>query len=340
MVKLYTNTTYLTEKNRKLIFPLLLDIWYLKNPKLLNLYKIVDNAEDADIFVLPLQYAHLMKIDKVFVQKIISIAKELNKVIWAYSAGDYGYTIKDKSIITFRLGGFHNKMPKQTIIIPSLIMDPYVNESLDEFSTIPWQKKPSIGFVGHAHISVIKFFKEFFGYLKHSIKVVFKNAYQDYQPFYPSSIVRALILKKIGGSKMLKGNFIKRDTYRAGAKTQESKEKSSTEFFENIYNNPYTLCIRGVGNFSVRFYETLAVGRIPILIDTDCRLPLDNRINWNRHCVIVSNTHKIEEAILDFHNSYDENSFKKLQQTNRELWLNLLTREGFFKFIANQYQSK
>ena len=340
MVKLYTDTTYLIEKNRKLIFPLLLDLWYLKNSKLLSLYEIVDIAEEADVFLLPLQYNHLVKFDSNFVKEFISMAKKLNKNIWIYTAGDFGYTIKDKSIITFRLGGFHSKMSKQTIIIPALIMDPFVNGCLNKFSVLAWEKKPSVGFVGHAHISALKLLKESYGYLKHSIKVLFRIVSEDYQPFYPSSIVRALILKKIGGSKMLKGNFIKRDNYRAGAKTQESKEKSSTEFFENIYNNPYTLCIRGVGNFSVRFYETLAVGRIPILIDTDCRLPLDNKINWNRHCVIVSNTNKIEEAILDFHNSYDENSFKKLQQTNRELWLNLLTREGFFKSIANQYQSK
>ena len=178
MIKLYTDISYLTEKNRRLIFPLLLDLWYLKNPKLLSLYEIVDNIKDADVFVLPSQYAHLMKIDAIFVEKFISTAKELNKDIWVYTAGDYGFTIKDKSIITFRLGGFHSKMPVQTIMLPSLIMDPYVNGSLNYFSALAWKKKPYIGFVGHAHISALKFLKELYGYLRHSIKVVFKKTYQ------------------------------------------------------------------------------------------------------------------------------------------------------------------
>ena len=339
MVKLYTDTTYLIERNRKLIFPLLLDLWYLKNSKLLSLYEIVDIAEEADVFLLPLQYNHLAKFDSNFVEEFISTAKKLNKKIWVYTAGDYGYTIKDESIVTFRLGGFHSKMPKQTVIIPSLIIDPYFNGSLYEFSALEWKDKPSIGFVGHAHLSMIKLLKEIYGYLKHSTKVKFRNVSEDFQSFYPSSTIRSLILRKIEKSKGLEGNFIKRKKYRAGAVTQSNIEKSTAEFYENIFNNPYTLCVRGIGNFSVRFYETLAVGRIPILIDTDCRLPLSNCINWDKHCIIVNNTKNIEDIILNFHNSHDENSFKKLQQTNRELWLNLLTREGFFKSIANQFSN-
>ena len=58
-------------------------------------------------------------------------------------------------------------------------------------------------------------------------------------------------------------------------------------FFQNISDTDYTICIRGTGNFSQRLYEVLAFGRIPIFIDTDSILPYDEIINWRDYCVWV-----------------------------------------------------
>ena len=57
-------------------------------------------------------------------------------------------------------------------------------------------------------------------------------------------------------------------------------KKLRKEYYQNIDNTDYTLCIRGTGNFSVQFYQTLALGRIPIFINTDCILPFEKEINW------------------------------------------------------------
>ena len=109
-----------------------------------------------------------------------------------------------------------------------------------------------------------------------------------------------------------------------------------------MFNNAYNFCIRGVGNFSVRFYETLAVGRIPILLNTDCRLPLSNAIDWKKHCVILDENIEtsLEQQIIDFHNSLSETEFEALQKSNRDLWLSHLNREVYFKKVYNQIKSK
>ena len=52
------------------------------------------------------------------------------------------------------------------------------------------------------------------------------------------------------------------------------------EFIRNILSSDYTLCFRGSGNYSLRFYETLCLGRIPLFINTDCKLPFEDEINW------------------------------------------------------------
>lgn len=95
--------------------------------------------------------------------------------------------------------------------------------------------------------------------------------------------------------------------------------------------------MRGGGNFSVRFYETLAMGRIPILVNTDCLLPLANTIDWKKHCVWVEENDQqlIAQRVFDFHQQHNQTSLEDLMQTNRKLWEDNLRIGSFFKSYYN-----
>ena len=103
--------------------------------------------------------------------------------------------------------------------------------------------------------------------------------------------------------------------------------------------NAYTFCIRGVGNFSVRFYETLAMGRIPVLIDTDCKLPLEEEINWQEHACIIKekDIKQLPKLVAQYHNNLSEADFEAIQISNRNLWKHNLERIAYFKQIHNQF---
>ena len=105
------------------------------------------------------------------------------------------------------------------------------------------------------------------------------------------------------------------------------------DFFQNINNTDYTLCIRGTGNFSARFYETLALGRILVFINTDCILPFNNEIDWQKHVVWIDydEISNIKTRICQFHQSLTQESFQKLQYENRMLWEKYFNFSGFFK---------
>jgi hypothetical protein len=94
------------------------------------------------------------------------------------------------------------------------------------------------------------------------------------------------------------------------------------EFLDNVVGTDYTLCARGAGNFSYRFYETLAAGRIPLMIDTDCVLPFADEIDWARHCCIVPERElkNIGAHLKAFHAALNADSFAQLQRANRTLW--------------------
>ncbi|AXT20742.1 hypothetical protein D7030_11785 [Flavobacteriaceae bacterium AU392] len=331
MLKLYTNTSFLTEEHRKKVFPLLFDLYYLKNEILFEYYKIVNVVSECDFIVFPIDYVAFLKFKTDFLT-LQELAKKYNKPIWIYSAGDYGFTNYIKNSYTFRLGGYKSKLNDSTFIMPSFINDPYKTQLSQRFSTKQKEEKPDIGFVGHAQSGILKYFKELLNHLKYQIKRKTNKLVADSQSFYPSSIKRAYYLKKLNLNKNLNTNFILRENYRAGILTETDKYKTTKEFYDNVFNNAYTFCMRGVGNFSIRLYETLAVGRIPILLNTDCKLPLSNIIKWSQHCVILEETKEksIESQILEFHNSNTEETFNTIQNNNRQLWENYLVRHAYF----------
>jgi hypothetical protein len=116
---------------------------------------------------------------------------------------------------------------------------------------------------------------------------------------------------------------------------KSSPKKSQEEYFANIENNLYTLCIRGGGNFSFRLSETFMMGRIPVLIDTDCLLPFDHIIPYQKNTVYVTkensdNFNQIDKVIREFHNSHSEQELLDIQKQNRKIWENYFTVTGAF----------
>ena len=113
----------------------------------------------------------------------------------------------------------------------------------------------------------------------------------------------------------------------------EHWRRSFGEFRDNVLGSHYTLCPRGGGNWSYRFYETLCLGRIPVFFNTDCSLPFESLINWRDYCVWVEGG-EIEhaaDAILEHYHRHSAESFAELQRRCRQLWLEFLSLDGFFR---------
>lgn len=104
------------------------------------------------------------------------------------------------------------------------------------------------------------------------------------------------------------------------------KFRSRREFYANMISNKYIFCMRGVGNFSYRFYETLAFGRVPILIDTDTILPLENIIDWDKHIIFIK-PHQID----NLPSLINQKIFNL--RDNRNLWEEYFSPHGFVKNI-------
>ena len=128
-------------------------------------------------------------------------------------------------------------------------------------------------------------------------------------------------------------NFIFRKKYFGGALTDQEKTAITRAFYDNLQASQYVLCFRGAGNFSVRLYETLAMGRIPVFINTDCLVPLVDKLEWRNHVIWIeyNERHKINDKIHEFHSKMNPQQFENLQIENRKLWEKNLTLGGFFR---------
>ncbi len=130
----------------------------------------------------------------------------------------------------------------------------------------------------------------------------------------------------------LKTNFILRDSYIFNL--QENQKK---EFEDNMNNNLFTLCYRGRGNFSVRFYETLMRGRIPIQINSSSIFPYEDEIDYSEIGIFIEeedlfNTN-VEKLVKDYYNSKSKDELLQIQKNNRRIYEEYFHPDIYFSQI-------
>jgi hypothetical protein len=97
-------------------------------------------------------------------------------------------------------------------------------------------------------------------------------------------------------------NYILRQYFWGG---NEGNLQLKMEFEENMRQSHFIMCNRGKGNFSMRLYQTLFAGRIPVFLQTDMILPLHNLIDWNDIAVIADTEEELAEKTFHFWNTHD-----------------------------------
>ena len=114
----------------------------------------------------------------------------------------------------------------------------------------------------------------------------------------------------------------------------ETERRKRRELFVlNMLASNYALVVRGTGNYSYRHYEAMSLGRVPLFIDSDCLLPLNDLIDWDSVMCIVSenNLGDLTDQFLRFDEKCDD--IVRVGEKAREIWQNYLTPEGFFRSI-------
>jgi hypothetical protein len=296
----------------------------------------------ADIVLLPFSINYYFQSNQShLLEEINTICASNNIKAFGYVGGDFGIQLAEFSnLIYFRQGGFKKQLSHQNKGFPVGLSDHFQGIYKLE-NPIPKEKEnlPTVGFCGHATFSVSKRAKEITKCLLENGKRFINSPFgKVYEPLFASAYERAKLLSHFERSNKVKTNFINRAHYRAGAITEQQRATTTLEYYNNILASDYVLCVRGAGNFSVRFYETLMMGKIPVFVNTDCLLPFEDKINWKNHVVWVEwkERENIAQIVSKFHTNLSSNEFVHLQISNRKLWKETLSVENMLQLLINE----
>jgi hypothetical protein len=146
--------------------------------------------------------------------------------------------------------------------------------------------------------------------------------------------LRHRVLSTLKTNDKLTTNFVVRNSFWGGSIWGD---KVREEYIQNTINSDFVICVRGAGNFSYRLYETMCLGRIPIIIDTDIDLPFEDYINYNNFIlkININDLDNIENIVINYWNNISD--YTELQKNIVFFWESHLSPLGFIDTL-NKYK--
>lgn len=294
-----------------------------------SLFEISD-LDEADLVIFP------GNLEKAFFsadyrQRAIDLANRA-KQAGKPTAGFFWGDCSDKELpvpcdLVFRNSLYRTTRTATDFAYPNWIID-FTKTHFDGAISIRQKvDKPVVGFCGFIGKSDLKFYAKRFLY---QFRKLSGNGFPP--PHYTGHLFRKKALSNLSKSSLVETNFILRNNMGFVGQAPDHYEAYYTAYLKNMQTSDYIFCCRGYGNYSFRFYEILACGRIPVFLDTDCVLPFDFEIDWKNYCVWLTPQQlpQIGEKIAEFHDKLSPGDFVALQYECRKLWEQKLSPEGFF----------
>lgn len=221
--------------------------------------------------------------------------------------------------IVLRSSALASRLRPHERIATGCVPDLIEERPADEPEIAAWSPVPSIGFIGHVTAGL------------RSITYL-RRGWQHFHGFR----FRERVLRALEGSRAVNVEIVRRSRNlgppMAGTDRDDMLRAMRAEYVRSVFRHPYSLCVRGAGNWSYRLFETLAAGRIPLLVDTDCALPLEGEIDWDQHLcrVQAGSIGRIGPLLAAFHDRLGEEGLREMQRRNRTLWSERLEPGTFF----------
>lgn len=293
----------------------------------------VENINNADFLLIPYRYNVLRGKYQELFNSFIRKSKEYSKPIFIDGTGDVEYPINYKNVYTLRIGGYRFEKSPNDIHIP-----PYADDLLERFyggdvQVREKQEIPVIGFAGWARLTTYQRVKSFVKELLIRIAGLYND---NYIAKKKGIFFRMEAIKRLQKSKLIHTNFLIRKSYSAHTATAEKNiQELRKEYIDNFINSDYALCIRGDANASTRLYEALSLGRIPVILDTECNFPLEDKINYKEFSLIIDfrDLPRIDSIIRNFHNTLSNDEFRDMQRKGREVYRNYFRVDALTPYI-------
>ena len=301
------------------------------------------SLRDADVAILPFGWEHRpsSKEGIALAQQLSQEAQAAGKPMAIFFSSDSMKTVPSPHWLVFRTSLFRSRKASTEFAMPAWSED-FVDRYFEGEVPVRHRRgKPVIGFCGFSPSRPTR------------LRLVARAGREYWASEATASdtggrYVRSAAIRGLATSSLVETHFVLKDQFFGGALLPTGEPdwhalvQSRKEYVQNIRDSDYVLCVRGAGNFSYRLYETLACGRIPVFVDTDCLLPYHSSIPWKQHCVWVDQTDldQLPEKIAQFHDALTDRQFIDLQRSCREFWQTFLSPEGYFKHFYRHLQEE
>jgi len=304
-----------------------------------NYFILQDTPENSDLVFIPHNYWFLKKRNPRLLQEFIRDAQRTRKPILIDAYGDCMDPIDIPNSFILRLGQYRFRLKPNDIIVPT-----YTEDLLESYSggKLQIRKKSSVPVVGFSGWVSLPFYTYPRTHFKDWIFRAAGLFGDKYKVFRKGVFWRKRSVKILENSSLVKTNFILRSFYSGSAKTiKDDAEKLRKEFVDNIINSDYVLDVKGDANQSIRFYEILSLGRIPLFVDTERVMPLEDLINYRDFCVWVDwrDLEKADKILAEFHRGIGEEKFMELQRRARYIFEHYLRMDSFTKYLVERLRA-
>ena len=304
-------------------------------------YCLVDEIRQADMVFLPHNYWLLKRCHPNWLKKSLAILANIGKPLLIDAYGDSDADLSVPNAYILRTSQYRFRVKVNEIILPAYVED--LKESYQEqMSIFPRQKtaQPRIGFTGWADVAPKTYAKML---LKRLIYRGLSSFGKPYDALTPGVMFRKKAIQVLKKTDGIRNNFIIRPSYSGNTRTMSgSVQELRRQFIANILQSDYVLTVKGNGNYSQRFYETLSLGRIPLLIDTECLLPLENFLDYKKFCLFVDykEIDRIGDILSEFHRTLKDEEFLHMQNQARAAFENSLRIDRYTKFLFTELARK
>ena len=289
-LRVYADSSHYSEPHRKELTDILKALWntssqderrakYGRRP---DQFESVTSPDAADLHLLPMKWQHYVeqgRVDQAI--RAVDVARRARRPIVVFSLGDFeaNFPVPGRDIHLFQASAYRSRHATSNHGMPPFVDDPLNGRPVELREK---RSRPMIGFCGQAGASLPRHAARLVrNRLKRALWRLGKEQWEP--PPLEHTWFRQRVLEAFANSPAVETRYVLRTKYRAGVHSDDRNDpaqQARREFLENVLGTDYTVSVRGGGNFSIRFYEALAMGRMPAFIDTDCILPFHNVVDW------------------------------------------------------------
>lgn len=308
-----------------------------------DIFCIVNSISDADAILFPHDYASV-KNDDDFIATYEKLSEVYNKKIIVFSVSDRDIFVLFKNAIILRTSAYRYKLRSNEIIVAPFIEDMGLLYGVSVRHKT--NASPIVGFAGLAQWWTI--YARVKAYVKQfllSCRVLYTGR-KEIRAHTQGIFIRRQALRALGMFQGVRLCVIIRNSFSGLARTiNVSQKQLRDEYVEIMQQSDFCLAPKGDGNYSLRFFETLALGRIPVLVDTETVLPFEDKINYDNVIIRVPlrDIKSIGNIIANTYMNMTDEDFVQRQHYARKIFEDFLRPEKFyailFSELATQFHS-